>query len=500
MADQNALPKLDLSTSIPVDSAIPSGSGSASAALPKLDMSTSIPVDAPIPSADSSASDTGVWAGVKRNTVGMVAGLYHAFTDPATDDEKAAIARKIADYNSRTKALDPKSPLHMDTSAAANPSPIVLARHRLLDAPADQLNAKATDEFAAAKELYNQGEYWKGAGVGMSGAMDKLLSVVPMLGPYLNSVAERAEKGDVPGAMVDMGAALAMERGLAKVTGQPAATPGFAGKATEAIAKPVGETLGRATGKLVNPFRRAVTTPFASPEEVGEAASQPIAKAGIQTAAPTIGPSLRSGIDVQTPFAESKALYQTVDNAAKTDFKALYEKLDAAQDAAREAGIGSPEEAKAQLNIKNTQDAIDAAKEVARQSGVADVDKTLAQADAKYAETQANKDLNSKFFGGSGVIEGNVAHGAPETINIGRAISVLENMDKPNKYGVSRLRMTSLGEDGAFKLKQYLYDAQNAGRKAMNARELRNTMLKWGIPSIGTVLGLGYGISKMGGE
>lgn len=247
---------------------------------------------------------------------------------------------------------------------------------------------------------------------------------------------------------------------------------------------------------LPNPYKAKLKAQLATPEAAGEAASQPIAQAGVKAAAPTVGPSLRSGIDVETPLAAAKKLYQTVYDAAKTDFKVLADKLDAAQDAARIAAPGSPEEAVAQRNIKAVEDSIAEHKSIAAQSGVPNVDKVLADADAKFAETQANKDFNSKFFGNQGVIEGNVAHGAPEKVNVDSAIKTLENMDKPNKYGISRLQQTSLGKDGAFKLKQFLYDAQKAGQKAMDARTLRNTILKWGIPALGSTLGIGYELTK----
>jgi len=228
---------------------------------------------------------------------------------------------------------------------------------------------------------------------------------------------------------------------------------------------------------------------------MGEAAAQPIARAGVEAAAPTVGPSLRSGIDVNTPFAEAKTLYRTVDAAAKTDFKMLYEKLDGAMEDARQAASGSPEEAKAQLNVKNTQDAIDDAKAIAAKSGVPDVDKMLAQADAKFTTAQANKDFNSKFFGSQGVVKGNIAHGAPESINVDKAIDVLENMDKPNKFGVSRLQLTSLGKEGSFKLKRYMYNAQKAGQQAVTSRELRNKVL--GLLGAGAgAIGLGELLTK----
>ena len=286
-------------------------------------------------------------------------------------------------------------------------------------------------------------------------------------------------------------------REAAASTPEVAAAAPEASAAVEPTAVPEAADFGSASKPgLVQNVKSLVHSATASPAEVGETAAQPIAQAGVQSVAPTVGPSLRSGIDVQTPFSEAKTLYQTVDNAAKTNFKDLYTKLDAAQDDARLAASGSPEEAKAQLNIKNTQDAIDDAKAIAAKSGVPDVDKTLAQADAKFTVAQANKDFNSKFFGSQGVVQGNVAHGAPETINIDKAIDVLENMDKPNKYGASRLQQTSLGKDGAFKLKQALYDAQQAGKTAMDARSLRNTILKWTGIGGSAVLGLGYELTK----
>jgi hypothetical protein len=225
---------------------------------------------------------------------------------------------------------------------------------------------------------------------------------------------------------------------------------------------------------IVQKIKQAV-----SPNE----ATQPGAQAGMREAAGIPeGQSLRTGIDVETPMKVAKDLYGQIDEAAGTDFKGLYDKLDTAQDAAREAASGSAEEAKAELNIKNTQDAIDEAKQMAAKQGIQDVDKSLAKADAKFTEAQANKDLNSKFFNRQGIIKGNTAHGSPETIDVDKGIDALENLDKKNKFGVSRLQQSSLGEDGAFKLKQALYDAQKTGAKVLT----RNKIL--GILSTGATI------------
>lgn len=155
--------------------------------------------------------ETGVWAGIKRNTVGMVAGLYHAFTDPATDQEKTELMQKVQAEKQwqREHGYDPNE---VSEKLATNPDSVTLAYHRLIDAPAKHLQEKGKDEQAAAKDLLSNGHLWKGSNLYTSGATDRLLSAVPGIGPWLNSVAERAEKGDISGAATDVAAAAAFSR------------------------------------------------------------------------------------------------------------------------------------------------------------------------------------------------------------------------------------------------------------------------------------------------
>src|SRR5208337_176223 len=232
------------------------------------------------------------------------------------------------------------------------------------------------------------------------------------------------------------------------------------------------------------------THPFNAPSET-MAAEEPAAAAEstapAKTSAPVEKVSLRKVMQPATDnaFAEAKSLYKPIDEAAGTDFKGLYDKLDAAMDRERLTAPGSPEEAKALTDITNTKTAIEDAKVRASKSGIADVDKSLDQADAKFTEAQANKDLNAKLFNNQGVIKGNVAHGAEESINIDKALDVLEDMDKPNKYGPSRLKQTSLGEDGAFKLKQDLYDAQKLGKTALSKQQFIRRLARYGLYTAG---------------
>jgi hypothetical protein len=132
-----------------------------------------------------------------------VSGLYHAFSDPATEQERQELLSKIREQNAKGDDIP--------EDLALNPSRATLAYHRLIDAPADQLEKKSDNEKEAARDLLAQRQNWKGTGLYASGAVDRGLAAIPMVGPWINSVAERAEKGDVSGAATDIAAALAIQ-------------------------------------------------------------------------------------------------------------------------------------------------------------------------------------------------------------------------------------------------------------------------------------------------
>lgn len=176
--------------------------------------------------ANASQPDTGVLAGIKRNTVGMVAGIYHAFTDPPTAQEKADLMQKVQDEKDWQKAhgYDPND---VPESLATNPSTVTLAYHRLVDAPADQLSARGTNEVAAAKDLMSKGNITAGALGYLNGRADQGLATIPMAGPWVNSVADRAQSGDISGAATDIAAAVALQNapGIAKTAKKVLNTP-----------------------------------------------------------------------------------------------------------------------------------------------------------------------------------------------------------------------------------------------------------------------------------
>lgn len=252
--------------------------------------------------------DTGIWAGVKRNTVGLVTGLYHAFSDPATDQEKAELKQKVDAEN----ANGGKVPEDL----ATNPSRVTLAYHRLVDAPASDLAQKGQNEQKAAKDLLAQGENWKGGNLYTSGLVDRGLAAVPMLGPWINGVAQRYESGDRSGAATDLAAALAFKHAepLAK-TGAAAAGAavdalpsagdvGLAARTPKGALKPSVKAAATAAGAFAG---HMTGVPFAG--ELGGAVLGPRVADALIPKLPTDLPSTGTGAPLPSAdeFYEAKA-------------------------------------------------------------------------------------------------------------------------------------------------------------------------------------------------
>ncbi len=314
--------QLDLSKSVPV--------AKPEAAQPiKLDLSKSVPVNTPSPGTNAGAAKgTRFEAYAKlgnyfyakpmegeatlrpalKSLHGFLSfpnALYHAFQDPATPQEKAEIEQKMNQMRAgqnRTSApgnILPAGPAYSTLPAvpgeyagiATNtadkkppaPTRTQLALHRLIDAPADQLDAKANKELETARELWDQREDWTtsiptGMGVSiplghaiaisgsLSGATDKLLSKIPMLGPLVNGIAEKFESGDIEGGMTDLALLKAAEAAHAKLTGEPTGTP------------------SKIWSEKGNQFGEHVREAFTKTEEISKKANE--AKEDFQKAAP----------------------------------------------------------------------------------------------------------------------------------------------------------------------------------------------------------------------
>jgi hypothetical protein len=208
------------------------------------------------------AAPTGVVGSLKRNSVDALTGLWHAFNQPATNDEKAALLQKVREAN----AKGDKVPEEL----ATNPSRATLALHRIVDAPAEELLKKGRDEVGVAQDLLNNHKYWKGGNLYLSGLADKALSGLPLIGPVIGSIASRGEgalvpaidkKGndvpvsDVPddqkdlsGAATDVGALVALEHAPAIVK----AGGDTASKVAEVTSKAVGNTASKVSDVASN--------------------------------------------------------------------------------------------------------------------------------------------------------------------------------------------------------------------------------------------------------
>jgi hypothetical protein len=236
---------------------------------------------------------------------------------------------------------------------------------------------------------------------------------------------------------------------------------------------------------LVNPFKRAIASPEAKGTQVATDASTAAAKTA------SGGRSLLNVNDVQTPLAEAKSLYQTVDKAAGTNLDDMYTKLANAQDRAMQTISGSHEEAVELAKVKAQEDAIAEVKQRAADAGVKDVDQTLAQADKKFTEAQANKEFNYKF---SRAVEGKSSIGVPESVKTEDAIRIVRDMTEPTqKYPTPRAYQTTMGKAGADQLLKDLYAARDAGKTAVDLRRIRNYV----VGGAGTLLA-GTGIYEAG--
>ena len=204
--------------------------------------------------------------------------------------------------------------------------------------------------------------------------------------------------------------------------------------------------------------------------------------AGVEASAET-GGSIRSLMNepIESLAAKERAAYDTINNASGTDLKSLYDHVEAVQDALDDPTNVSNRSA-LQEDLKNTQESIAKGEAKATENGVDP--NTLNQAKEMTKQRYSMENVDSKLFNNEGVVNGNVEHGAPETINIKSAIRQVENLDKPSKFaprGTPTRLEQALGVDGAKALKQGLYDAQKAGQTAAT----RQTVAKWVGGSLG---------------
>jgi hypothetical protein len=275
--------------------------------------------------------------------------------------------------------------------------------------------------------------------------------------------------------VVDLGAAAALERVGGKLTKGPEA-----GGGTEATT----------TAKQAGPLRQILKG-----EKVAQEPAQQALRGGADAASGAPGaaaktPSLRTVLEkpIDTIESNAKAAYRQVDEAAGTDFKALREKLENTEYQLRQLTETEEDVAKeASLEKSRTaiMDKIEAAKQQAIKAGVDP--KLLDQADAQFKQASALKDLQTKVFKNTGIISGNKALGAEESVNVNQAVKELQKLQDNTKFGAARLEQ-ALGKDGALAILKDMYAAQKAGIQAMSRQEFAIKLAKytgWGSLLLG---------------
>jgi hypothetical protein len=228
-----------------------------------------------------------------------------------------------------------------------------------------------------------------------------------------------------------------------------------------------------------------VNTPSAQPgaqAALRSGASASAADASVEAGAQ--GGSIRSLLDdpIKNASTAERGMYDSINEASGTDLKSLYDLRSKLQD-----GLEDPtqiaNEDKLQTRLEQTESQIKTGEAQAKENGV-DPD-TISKAKAATQQRYAMENVKQKLFNNESVVSGNVAHGAPESINVDSAIRQVENLDKPSRFAPegtpSRLQQ-AFSEDGAADLKQGLYDAQKAGKTAV----ARQNIARWvGLPVLG---------------
>lgn len=244
--------------------------------------------------------------------------------------------------------------------------------------------------------------------------------------------------------------------------------------------------------KLVNPFRAQRQAMTAADEAANAIAADSKVAAGAAPSEAGMRPALDTHI--ANIAARERAAYDSINAAAGTDMKSLYDKRELLQDA-----LDDPTTANSDTlmeRMKDVENQIQNGENNASKGGV-DVQKALKQAKADTQQRYAVQEVKRQLFNNESVVKGNAAHGADEEINIDAAIKAVEKLDKPSRYAPegtpSRLEQ-AMGKDGADEFVKALYDAQKAGKLAVKVKNLGT----WAAKVLGTGLlgGAGYEAAK----
>lgn len=210
----------------------------------------------------------------------------------------------------------------------------------------------------------------------------------------------------------------------------------------------------------------------------GKNVEQKPAQTALKEAAGTDEESLQETL--AKPIADNQAkadsLYDEMDKTG-VDVKNLTQKLRNTERKLTQL-TDTPEDQTLESKLLNSREGLI---QKIKDSGVSD--DQIAEADTQFQKTKALSDIQSRIFKNPSVVEGDVAHGTPETVNVDSTIKALKKLET-SKYG-NRVEQ-AFGKDGANELFDKLYEAQRMGVHAMKVQQVA----KWigGVVGMGTIL------------
>lgn len=247
--------------------------------------------------------------------------------------------------------------------------------------------------------------------------------------------------------------------------------PGPGGALEEFVGE---ETAGRAaapTGPGI--VKKIIKGEGVSQEPARESLRNAVNASAGESGASVVQPqSLRESLSAPIDSIESAAKnnYQAMDNATGGKFQPNLDRLNNINNKLRAiAGTDDAKEAELAASKTRLEWQQDALFDEAAGKGVPrDVVDT---ARAQFKQAQALHDVQSKVFKNPNIIEGNIAHGTPETVKVNEAIKALQKLQDNTEFGAPRLEQ-ALGRDGAKQLLDNLYAAQRMGVSGVRVQNI----------------------------
>ena len=273
---------------------------------------------------------------------------------------------------------------------------------------------------------------------------------------------------------------------IAQKTASEGAGQAVTALATEGAVKTAGAGV-RVAGEMLDKGETAAETskPSLAQKVIkGKNVEQEPAQTALKQAAGTDEPSLQETLTkpIEDNQAKADALYDEMDKTG-VDVKNLTQKLRNTERKLTQL-TDTPEDQALETKLIDSREGLI---QKIKDSGVSE--DQINEADTQFQKTKALSDINSRVFKNPSVVEGDVEHGTPETVNVDSTIKALKKLEN-TKYG-NRVEQ-AFGPDGAKQLFDKLYEAQRMGVHAMKYQ----TVASW-LGKVAVGAGLVEGANKL---